>query len=1266
MIHYRIIALLMFFSPLSLWASVHLEVGPEKSFPTLQAAVDAIPDVLREPYFITIAPGRYRESVVLRGKKTSAVNRITVRGDHSNRPILQPEGKNACAMTLREQNFVILENLECRQSRGYGNLFLDRSHHNVIRRCVLAEAKPYDGLCLSGSTDNTIEHCVFDSNERSGVQLLNSSKGNRLHFNLFVKNSVGIAADIRYPATPVFNDWNAYWKNQADTTGMQPGPGSLRRRNPKFQNTRAGDGFLLAKKSPVRRWGIHGDATADQPSPTTNREDPFFSVDLTPAATRSVRDDVSADGKGGWTDQGDYDLRTLPKGMTVLRGIPFQLPSDHRDVSIVILKGKNTRSCPNTSVPIPIGKKALNLSFLHACAWAQGREVMKYRVTYADGQSVDIPVVRKANIDDWWNPEPLEQAKVGFSVPHPDHPHVHLGLYLYTWKNPYPFKTIRSLTAISADLSTPILVAVTGRTYTDDQSIRLNVFTSSPRVAYGKAARISVDAFWSKPLEAKVRLIVTDASGRVHYTSLPKTLPAKQGLGPTISFDWKPPARDCTVNYKADVQASSDGKPVACETMFLTVRGKKVTETKFPALPVRVEPGVPLGGRNLLYGVELQPLRQIHRNRFQAGERPKRMPPEMFDNLKKSGATVAHLVCWWSYLEPREFEYDFHSIEYALKQCRRVGLQASISVWMGDHNVPEFCRHENMVDQNGRQFLGGRSRHQGQGYAPSIWGPTSRKHFTALIRQIAKRYLRNPTVVAWGFMYQHVEVTIHDRRGSPPVLYDYSPWATKKYRRYLQDVRGFSLKTLHRRYDTKYRNWNEVEQPKAKEGLDVSLRWSDFQDFRVYSVREAFDLVFRTVREVDPQGRKILFTFNPHFAEDVCRRYNVACDYTGSEPIYMKEICQAFRLAFDQPMIVEPTSIPPGPYEINAGFFNSFTTPVQGYLWVGTVRRGMPPDAPAAVLFRDLRDSWVEMSQTEPFAPSVAVLTSQDTGQALHKVIRGYTRTDSPLLNRLVYTHQPYEPIFSSIFSVAEDRFTRQYKLILDTDSRVMRTALMKFLKRQVSDGATLIVNPDSGTFCRENPKTGKSLLGRLEFSLPANHALKRTPACNDTFRETSPLLPGRTVRLKSFLSLEGLEGTPVLSTKGRILARIKPLGSGRVVLLAGPIDWQRGTDAGLLDALDAYAGVIKPLEVESESPVRAAMMRKDDVVYILLFNESQVTYRRVNVTPNALMPGTYNVIHVTDGFSSAGTISVTSSKRNIPMFLAPNELRIYKLTPVQ
>ncbi len=54
-------------------------------------------------------------------------------------------------------------------------------------------------------------------------------------------------------------------------------------------------------------------------------EPDFRTLDMKPVANMDWRDEVWGDGKGGWTDQGDNDLREIARRPRELLGVPFEL-----------------------------------------------------------------------------------------------------------------------------------------------------------------------------------------------------------------------------------------------------------------------------------------------------------------------------------------------------------------------------------------------------------------------------------------------------------------------------------------------------------------------------------------------------------------------------------------------------------------------------------------------------------------------------------------------------------------------------------------------------------------------------------------------------------------------------------------------------------------------------------------------------------------------------------------------------------------------------
>ena len=188
----------------------------------------------------------------------------------------------------------------------------------------------------------------------------------------------------------------------------------------------------------------------------------FQPVDIAAACNTGFADETAGDGKGGWTDQGENDLRNLPTGPLELRGIPFRVidPAKHQGKSCIILKGKGRESFP-ASATIPVGRKCETLYFLHCCAWAKpGEPVGEYRLDFADGSTYVIKLTAGREIFDWWRPNDTKDCAVGWEGSNAESPSVGLGIFPVA--NPKPKVAIKAIRFVSAGKNpVPILVALT-------------------------------------------------------------------------------------------------------------------------------------------------------------------------------------------------------------------------------------------------------------------------------------------------------------------------------------------------------------------------------------------------------------------------------------------------------------------------------------------------------------------------------------------------------------------------------------------------------------------------------------------------------------------------------------------------------------------------------------------------------------------------------------------------------------------------------------
>jgi beta-galactosidase len=211
----------------------------------------------------------------------------------------------------------------------------------------------------------------------------------------------------------------------------------------------------------------------------------FTGVDLATFANRGYVDDQAGDGVGGFTDQGDNDLRYflinhtgMVGGMAVaaerfpaqvrLNGVEYRLTDPKANggkAMLVFRAGDHDPQALAEVRGIPVGKVlADRVWFLHTGAWPSdtgyGTEVARYEIVYADGTRAAAPVRIGQEINDWWDPKPLAGAQVAWTGRNEKTAPV--GVYSMAWDNPHPDKPIAAIDVVGNLAQTQVaLLAIT-------------------------------------------------------------------------------------------------------------------------------------------------------------------------------------------------------------------------------------------------------------------------------------------------------------------------------------------------------------------------------------------------------------------------------------------------------------------------------------------------------------------------------------------------------------------------------------------------------------------------------------------------------------------------------------------------------------------------------------------------------------------------------------------------------------------------------------
>lgn len=177
-------------------------------------------------------------------------------------------------------------------------------------------------------------------------------------------------------------------------------------------------------------------------------EHALIKLDLSKAANRAFMDEKAGDGVGGWTDQGDNDLRKMKGGEKVVGNIPFDIvnPAKPADNAVIGLR-KDGGFAQSAELDVPAAECDW-IYILSTAAWASGK-AGDVTVNYTDGSSDTVAVKCGELVGDWWT----GFANNAASIPLNDVCSKKNPVYLFAGavKNKYPEKAVRSLKFSAGD-----------------------------------------------------------------------------------------------------------------------------------------------------------------------------------------------------------------------------------------------------------------------------------------------------------------------------------------------------------------------------------------------------------------------------------------------------------------------------------------------------------------------------------------------------------------------------------------------------------------------------------------------------------------------------------------------------------------------------------------------------------------------------------------------------------------------------------------------
>lgn len=229
----------------------------------------------------------------------------------------------------------------------------------------------------------------------------------------------------------------------------------------------------------------------------------FTKLNISSYMNRDIKDEVEGDHQGGWSDQGDNDLRMFDKfGDQEMLGIPFNFinPANNGGKGVLGLRGQNDPGLP-TEVTIPINRVTQGAYFIQASPFCTGK-CGTYTWVYEDGSEAYIDINKNEQICDFWGYNSFDFVRPAWTATKADGSE--RSLYLFAMNNPYPEKRVAALRLESTGSGAYIMImAITltdnGPYLTQTKSAKYITTTTYGWYDY---ERFNIDQLKDSPLSA--------------------------------------------------------------------------------------------------------------------------------------------------------------------------------------------------------------------------------------------------------------------------------------------------------------------------------------------------------------------------------------------------------------------------------------------------------------------------------------------------------------------------------------------------------------------------------------------------------------------------------------------------------------------------------------------------------------------------------------------------------------------------------------------
>ena len=638
--------------------------------------------------------------------------------------------------------------------------------------------------------------------------------------------------------------------------------------------------------------------------------------------------------------------------------------------------------------------------------------------------------------------------------------------------------------------------------------------------------------------------------------------------------------------------------------------------------------------------------------------------------LDKAGelSTQIEFPLDWSTVEPLPGVFDRGVVDRFVDYAQSKGLTVQLCPSFRD--LPEWMpvRYEMSVD--GVVFGSGKFSYKFHGGRPNyINTPAIRDGAVEFIRNVAHRYRSHPAVRSYFFCFEHP--------GDAPHNGWYEGYAEESVQAFRREMKK-TLKTIaaaNQRWGTAFASWEEVVPPPKEATSAYHLDWLRF---KTDGIERLLRDCVTSIRSADPKRLIMMYADglrdNRWFHEQGCMSANGGSQDTMWMPDYA-----AFPLV-GLPQRTEDHS--PGnwtayfPTQLDASLFammagGGANAHCKAYVFTKNRFSDMADPNVSLGRYKRFMPIWSELRQTELVQPVKAFLL-KDFSSYLLEAKTTYTGWWNNAL-MLINLSQAQVPCAAGMDDIWE-----KGKLLLATHTlKSMEKSLLDRVVRYVEAGGTLLMYPDIGRKCVEQPDADWVLLRRFGIAPPPGEvvpdwkaaavpvvgAIFTTEAKPFTLRDAWKVPPP-----------EGMESAACFDgDKSRAAISWKRFGKGKVVVVWAQTivtpDWGL-PEAGypFLRDIARWAGIQPQAEAVDSHLWTNLLKTKDGSSYYGLahvgsWQNSPAKGVDTTVSWLRIPDGSYTVTELISGKELGNFTAETLRTDGLPVKLEPREVAIFRMT---